>query len=66
LALAYGEILHRVERKVTVRRKKNNSKFDNGEMFEIYSTLHTIFGDRIQLNEEAPRNYLLRKLRSLR
>jgi len=45
LTLAHGEILHRVERNVTMRKNKNNSKFGKGEIFEIYSTLHTMFGD---------------------
>jgi len=53
LALACGEILHRVERNVTMRKRKNNSKFGNGEIFEIYSTLHKIFGDSIQLSEHV-------------
>jgi hypothetical protein len=51
-----------VERKETTRKKKNNSKFGNGEMFEIYSILHTVFGESIQLKEKAFRNYLLRKI----
>jgi hypothetical protein len=34
--------------------------------FEIYPTLHTIFGDIIQLNKQASRNYLLRKILSMK
>jgi hypothetical protein len=64
--LAHGEILHRVERKVTMRKKKNNSKFGNGEMFEIYSTSQTIFGDIIQFNEKFLRNDSLRKLKFIK
>ena len=51
--MAHGEILHRMESNVTMRKRNYNSKFDNGEIFEIYSTLHTMFGDNIQLNEQV-------------
>jgi hypothetical protein len=48
--LVHAEILHRVERKLTMRKKKNKSKFGNSEIFEIYSTLHT---DSNQLIEQV-------------
>jgi hypothetical protein len=50
VTLVHAEILHRVERKLTIRNKKNKSKFGNSEIFEIYSTLHT---DSNKLIEEA-------------
>ena len=34
-------------------KEKNIYKFGNGDMLKIYSTLHTIFGDNIQLNEQV-------------
>jgi hypothetical protein len=52
-----------MERKITM---KNQSKIDqnlaNGEVFESYSSLGRIFGDSIQLNEDAFKNQLLRKI----
>jgi hypothetical protein len=48
-----------MERKTTVRKKKNKSKFNNGEILEIYSTLRPIFGDNTQLNKEVFKNRLL-------
>jgi hypothetical protein len=51
--LVHEEIFHRVERNVKMRKKKNKSKFGNSEIIEIYSKLHTIFGDGNQLIEQA-------------
>jgi hypothetical protein len=46
--LADLEIIHRVKRKVRKGKKENKSKFGKGEIFDIYSTLHTSFGGRIK------------------
>lgn len=48
LTLADLEIIHRVKRKVRKGKKENKSKFGKGEIFDIYSTLHTSFGGRIK------------------